>query len=827
MAVLVLIVAYVGQQNVSYISRESADNFTKRMDLQEFGRIIRVSLFDGYQHLDAFLLDPTRAEYQEKIHLSIDKAIAYSESLKSLPWIKIRNREAVVEQLTKQLNELKVNINELMETRVDPTRQYPSLALANRTLRPSRRNISNALALIHNELIEEGKSTSKSAVYRTFIQTRYLWTQMLSNFRLYLANRVGSFNETALPVQENSIDTIYPQLQEQLAKLADFGQTGDLGFQSSAALEELNENIETWYNGFQGVKTIHHSENWRADTAFIKRNIEPLLDAISDSLTVLDKDIELSAKQDLQLMADVASMQTQILFVIAGFGLVFIILAGWSMQRLVFKPLETVARALKAEAFGKNGVVLPSVRSRETQNLIDAFAEMRKQVHLRQSELVHQALHDGLTNLPNRTLLHDRVEHAIHIARRELKHFSLLMMDLDRFKEVNDTLGHDVGDSLLKEVGKRLLFTLREVDTVARLGGDEFAILLPDTDIQQAKSIANKILEALEDSFQINELNLYVKASIGIADYPDHGTDVATLLQRADVAMYVAKRNQYGTTVYNEKDDEYSVGRLSLMSDLRDAIDNNLLDLHYQPKFDMLTGSTVGAEALLRWNHTDYGAIPPDQIVVLAEQTGLIDNLSYWVLEKAINQCEIWRNNGFMLSIAVNISVYNLKDSGLVDQVKKYLDQSRLPADALMLEITESAMMANPVQAVETLSELDKMGVKLSIDDFGTGFSSLAYLKQLPVDELKIDKSFVMDLNKDENDAVIVRSTVELAHNLGLNVVAEGVEDADTYRKLQQLGCDSAQGYFLSPPLQVNHLEKWLSQDADVLTEEIKKIQNF
>ncbi len=822
-----MVVAVTGHMNASFISAESAANLGSRHQMQQYGHNIRVSLFDGYKNLNAFLLDPTREEFKEKTHNAIQTTIRYSEELLNNPWIKAHHRQNIVEKLHTNLSELNQDIEELIQTRIEPTFQYPSLALSNRILRPSRININNALAVMLNEMKEDGTVNRDSEVYRVVLETRHLWSQMLSNFRLYLANRVGSFNEAALPVQEAAVDTMHVQLTEQLRLLKKFIKQDRLGFQSSIAFEDLQTNLTNWHNGFIRVKEIHHSDTWRADTAFIKDRIEPRLEGISRLLELLDKEIENSATLDLQALTNVTSLQTNILFIIAGFGLTFLGMAVVSMQRLIFKPIETVAKALKAEAFGKEGVVLPTVRSKETQNLIDAFAEMRKQVHMRQAELEHQALHDGLTNLPNRTLLHDRVDHAIHIARREHKHFALLMMDLDRFKEVNDTLGHHVGDHLLVEVGKRLFKILREVDTVARLGGDEFAILLPNTEINQAHATAKKILLALEEVFAIDQLNLYVNASIGIADYPEHGTDVATLLQRADVAMYVAKRNKLGVAVYDKKDDEYSVGRLSLMSDLRQAIEQNALALHYQPKFDMYNGTVIGAEALLRWDHPTYGAIPPDQIVTLSEQTGLIDSLSYWVLSQAMKQCGTWHAQGLDFSIAVNLSVYNLKDAGLVDYIKAKLAEHNMPHNALMLEITESAMMANPLQSMETLSQLAAMGVQLAIDDFGTGFSSLAYLKQLPVDELKIDKSFVMDLVKDENDEMIVRSTIELAHNMGLNVVAEGVECAETYRMLQELGCDLAQGYFLSPPLKITHMDKWLRYDADILTQEIRKIQNF
>jgi diguanylate cyclase (GGDEF)-like protein len=383
-------------------------------------------------------------------------------------------------------------------------------------------------------------------------------------------------------------------------------------------------------------------------------------------------------------------------------------------------------------------------------------------------------------------------------------------MDLNGFKEINDTLGHHTGDQLLKLVGKRLQSRLREVDTVARLGGDEFAILLPTADMENAFVVAKKILTAMQEVFAIDgKHHLYVEGSIGIALYPEHGEDPQTLTQKADVAMYVAKRKKLGAVVYEASLDENSVGRLALISDLRNALKEDKLELYFQPQVDVNTHHIIGCEALLRWNHPEHGFVPPDQIIPIAEQTGLIKSLTNWVLHKALQQCKNWLDEGFDYHVSVNLSVHNLYDKEIIHQVKNCLNNFDIRPEHLILEITESAMMADPERAIEILTELDRMGTKISIDDFGTGFSSLAYLKQLPVDELKVDRSFVMDMNNDENDAVIVRSTIDLAHNLGLKVVAEGVEDNDALNLLNILGCDLAQGYYISRPLPASDFDNW------------------
>jgi diguanylate cyclase (GGDEF)-like protein len=434
----------------------------------------------------------------------------------------------------------------------------------------------------------------------------------------------------------------------------------------------------------------------------------------------------------------------------------------------------------------------------------------------RQAEVnEHQALHDALTDLPNRTLFHDRVHQALASARREHIAAAVMIMDLDRFKEVNDTLGHASGDELLKQVGLRLRDSLRESDTVARLGGDEFGVLLPKVvDAEAAVAVARKLRTTLEEPFTLHGLALRMEASIGIALFPDHGSDVQSLLQRADVAMYVAKEHPAGCEVYTRERDEYSPDRLTLLTELRRAIDRGQLLLHYQPKADLRTGDIQGVEALVRWQHPERGMIPPDEFIPPAQKTGVITPLTMFVLDEALRQCRTWALQGMELCVAVNLSTRNLLDVHLPDTVGELLARWEVPARLLELEITESTILADPVRAMEILSRLDEMGIRLAIDDFGTGYSSLAYLKRLPVDELKIDKSFILGMEENENDAVIVRSTIDLGRNLGLRVVAEGVETAKAWNRLVSLGCDIAQGYYLSRPVPADQLTEWLRERA-------------
>jgi diguanylate cyclase len=427
----------------------------------------------------------------------------------------------------------------------------------------------------------------------------------------------------------------------------------------------------------------------------------------------------------------------------------------------------------------------------------------------------HQALHDALTGLPNRELFADRVGQAIRTADRELQPAALLLLDLDRFKDVNDTLGHHHGDELLCEVGTRLQEALRQVDTVARLGGDEFAVLVPGATGEGAAAVADKLRAALHAPLTLDGVTLDLDASIGIAVYPDHGDDTAELLQHADVAMYAAKAAHAGFMVYDPAVDQHSPRRLALLGGLRRALERDELVLHYQPKADLQSGQILGVEALVRWQHPDHGLLAPEEFIPLAERTGLIHPLTRWVLDAALRQAAQWQQAGHRLSVAVNVSTRCLLDPGFPDEVAERLHAWQVPAGSLMLEVTESAVMADPARALDVLGRLHAMGVKLAVDDFGTGYSSMAYLKALPVDELKVDRSFVGQMADSSSDAVIVRSTIDLGHNLGLRVVAEGVETQAAWQELEALGCDTAQGFYLGRPMPASDLERWLGQPAD------------
>jgi diguanylate cyclase (GGDEF)-like protein len=438
------------------------------------------------------------------------------------------------------------------------------------------------------------------------------------------------------------------------------------------------------------------------------------------------------------------------------------------------------------------------------------YAVYRAGRHAARSE--YQATHDQLTDLPNRGLFR-------HVVQRQMarpddaRPFAVLLMDLDRFKEINDTLGHHYGDRLLESIGPRIAGCLREHDVLARLGGDEFALLLRNLRApEDAERIAQRICEMLAEPFTLNDFTVEVEASIGIAWSGGGDADVDDLLRRADVAMYSAKGDNVALRHYDATRDQHSPERLGLVSDLRRGIERSELVLHYQPKLDLRTGETAGVEALVRWEHPTLGLLQPHAFVDLAERTGLIKSLTLKVIDTALAQAAAWQAAGTPLTVAVNVPVRSLLDPAFPGQVAERLTRSGLAPSSIAIEITESTMMVDPDAALAVLSQLGAMGVKMAVDDFGTGYSSLAYLKRLPVSELKIDRAFVMNLLDSRNDEVIVRSTIELGHNLGLRVVAEGVEDEESLQELRRLGCDEAQGYHLSRPVPADKLDRWLAR---------------
>jgi len=527
------------------------------------------------------------------------------------------------------------------------------------------------------------------------------------------------------------------------------------------------------------------------------------------ALTSLSVDAATRIPHDLQVALLVTTVISCLVF---GVG------SSLTAHRMI-TPLHRLSAA--ADRLGAGDYATPigdEQREDEIGHLSQAFERMRVSVSAQKEEILKLAYWDTITGLPNRAQFRDAVCSAI--AAEQQKHaapassaqpsVAVLMLDLDRFKHVNDVLGYRFGDLLLMQVAERLAQQLvRGGDMVARIGGDEFAILLRSGDAELAQTVARRIATAFDAPLTLEEHTVDMGAGIGMACWPQHASDADMLISRAELAMYSAKQRSAGALMYDPKIDAASAQTLSLLTEMRQAVSDNQLRLFLQPKLSLGTGAVVGAEALVRWQHPQRGLVPPMQFIPFAEQTGFIRVLTIWIFEEAARHWRMLHAEGLMITLSVNLSTRDLLDQDLPQKFEALLVKHQVPAEAFCLEITESAIMDDPQRALATLNRLSALGFTLSIDDFGTGYSSLAYLKRLPVDELKIDQSFVKSMETDPDDAKIVRSTIDLAHNLGLTVVAEGVENARTWDMLRELNCDQAQGYHMGKPMPADTFANW------------------
>lgn len=498
------------------------------------------------------------------------------------------------------------------------------------------------------------------------------------------------------------------------------------------------------------------------------------------------------------------------------------IAAGVSVARSVTAPLQQLAAAAERIGEGQYGSDVVVHSDDEIGQLAATINGMQFEIAEREHRIVHQAHHDDLTGLPNRWLANDRLTGAINRAQRSGRPFSVALLDLSRFKQINDSLGHHVGDVVLQETARRIVARARRADTVARLGGDDFLLLLEGADIPQARAILGVLRGSLTQPIELDGMSVSLDFRAGVASYPAHGEDPSSLMRRAEIAMYDAKDAQDWLVPYRAGRDEGHLRQLAIVATLPAALARDELTLHYQAKAAMGDGTIAQAEALVRWVHPQFGFLPPDEFITVIEQSGNISLLTAWIIDRAARQCHEWLSRGLDIKVSVNLSALDLMNEDLPALLERSLRQYLLSPRQLALEVTESAVMRDPAAALAVLARLRDAGFALSIDDFGTGYSSLAQLKRMPVDELKIDKSFVLHLSESSEDRVIVKSTIDLAHTLGLKVVAEGVETVDAWHCLRELGCDVAQGYLIAKPLAPVDFEHYLrgnGQSCLTLTE--------
>ncbi|MCW8825235.1 MAG: EAL domain-containing protein [Gammaproteobacteria bacterium] len=806
--ILVLSIAWLSQQYLVKENLSSSENVQTRNTILSLNSDTKDLLWEGKVSLDGFLLT-AEPQSHNRVLLNLSLVKIHLKKMLELTESSRLRHHSLINQTLSRLDELNGSIKQLMTIRSTANQQYPAFEVMSKEMEPSNVLFAQLSSmLIENIDVDSGQSEVTSLVH----SVRYNWLSMTSSFRLYLNMLFGAISSEALQGRAENVLLYYEQVIKDLTALRQMDESGDLGLMEENIPARLLVSANQWMTGFEKVINIRQSGKWRSDYPLLVNNIEPSFIDIWRQLALLDDQINNSAVEDMNSMFRVANNISLILWASAVLFFAVLLVGHLYFNRSVLRPISIVGYALEKEGESVEGEIKMTSPIKEIKLLIDSFTKMRDEVRARQEALIYQAGHDPLTGLSNRHIFRQEIDRTLQRAKENHSSFAVLIKDLDSFKEINDALGHHAGDDILVQVTERLLNCMGENDTIARLGGDEFAIILPDAGREEAALMATQISNVLDHDFHYQTHALSVRGSIGIAMFPDDSEKSTNLLQFADVAMYSAKRNNQNFSFYNQDDDENSLQNLELLSELRHAIEHNELLLHYQPKMEIDSGTVLGVEALLRWNHSIKGMIAPGFLVELAERSGIIGLLTLWIIRESLRQRKCWLERGIDLCISVNLSVWNIQDKDFEGQIKAIIDDIGWDGEGLIFEITEGAMMTDPERALTTMNALTELGIHFSVDDYGTGFSSLAYLKRLPVNEMKIDQSFVMDMLSNDADQVIVRSTVELAHNLGMRVVAEGIEDGQTLERLKSYGCDIGQGYFIKRPATAADLEKWLQE---------------
>lgn len=813
MGLVIVLIITISYFNMLSTKRSVTNGYQGVLEEQSKIDTVRNDLLNVNKDINLFLLDPINEDLLSKIDTNTDSSIHLLKDLLKSEHVFHTPLAQQVLPLIEKFKQFNEEVKRLVEYRRDVNKQYPAMDISANEMEIQQDKINSGFEILKSEIESGSLVPVDQNLYSELIKTHLNWIKAISQTRIYMTNRLASFSIETLKDQGKSLDDFHRVFMQSLQQLHKRYRQED-SFEAEEILNFIQQQADKWHSNFLLMREISEHGEWRSDTMLMKNRIFPVMKTITDDLSLLETTLRIEKQNIDQQIQRSDTFFFYLIFALIAILFLFISFILISLDWMVFQPIRQLSYALKSKAIDVSTPELGSAKTLEIATLLDAYQQMDREVSERQKALEHQAMHDHLTGLPNRLALNQRLEYQLLSCERDAGEFVLCFMDLDYFKEINDTLGHAAGDQLLIKVSRRIQGLIRKSDTLARLGGDEFALLLPKTNSENALDLVRKIITTLEQTFLVNNESINVGISIGIAVYPQDSNNVENLLQFADMAMYAAKRKRIGFSFYDSSDNIYSKERMLLSQDLAHAIESNQLEAYFQPKIELKTEKIIACEALLRWNHPQLGFIPPEQVIDAAERIGVIHKLTLQILNKAIAECAKWHQQGNKISVAVNISVTDLANEHLSEEIKTILDQHQFDYHYLILEITESVMMENLNLSLLQLNQLNKLGIKISIDDFGTGFSSLAYLKRLPVNELKIDRSFIMELNQDQNDLAIVRSTIDLGHNLGLTVTAEGVENAQTIQILNELNCDLVQGYYISRPVDSDSFRIFLQESV-------------
>jgi diguanylate cyclase (GGDEF)-like protein len=819
-SIFLLFAAYFGWRYVEHINQQQLQNIENRTGAADAISDVIFQFHTIEKTLQNFIVLPTVDSEQNIKHSCklIDDSIS---KLHKNTWIKQDDTLSdLVISLATDNNKLVDEVQQLVDVRKDEKRLMPVITANQEQLLNHNLQFTALLDFYitgsGNELVT-GKSVE---IYKLLNEIRYSWQKTILEFHLFESGIYGAFSsdhKTSMGERTAKLEFYIKRTSNLLNKLDTMVIKGGRNSLNSRSLKKMKLRFSKWETSYKAIIESLQSEDWRQDYILLQNNIQPMLNLIYQRSSSLQLELGVASAKNITELTSLARNLSDFVILLAIILTAAGLLGYIVFNRTILLPIKNFSLALKYEASDK--YVDPSKliisKATEFENLRTAFIEMRNQIRSRQSNLDHMAHHDALTQLPNRTLLRDRLELAISRTRRDESNVGLIFLDLDRFKKINDSLGHEVGDHLLRQVANRLLSCVRSTDTVARLGGDEFAIVVEAVSVDQIGSMARKILAAFVEPFKVGVHELYSTTSIGIAMGPTDDDDVDALIKDADIAMYHAKdlgRNNY--KFYSSDMAARVAEYMVLENQLHHAVDENQFFLMYQPIVDIKTGELISTEALLRWNHPDKGILGPDNYLTILEDSGLIRPITQWVLIEASRQYNEYKNAGFPdVRMSVNLSGTLLKNDSILDIVINALEQTKIDPAGLIMEITEGTLLEDLQGAEKALVILKDMGIQIALDDFGTGQSSLSHLRMNPIDIVKIDRSFVRDIPEDKNDMELVDAIIAMAHKLHMKVVAEGVETREQEEFLRWHGCDAIQGYYYSDPVAGSEIMSMLTQE--------------
>jgi len=712
----------------------------------------------------------------------------------------------------------------LVAVRLDETRWFPAMGIMQGKMFDHNVQFVADLDFMIMEFSADIQTKETAEIYKLLNDLRYSWLMMISEFRLYISNSFGVFSSDPAKGMKNrkvNVGLYQDRINSLLSMLEGFRRAGRIDELGVRSISDMRNSFNEWNVGYEQVGESLSGDYWRRDLVLLKENIEPVLNRIQQRLSNIKFELGVASAKNITDLTTLARGLSDFVIMLVIIISIIGLIGYFVFHKTILQPIQNFALALKSEASGEH--VDPAKfmvsHAAEFKNLVSAFQDMKHQVQARQSHLDHMAHHDALTQLPNRTLLRDRLELAIARSRRDERMIALMFLDLDRFKKINDSLGHDVGDELLVQVSKRLIDCTRSTDTVSRIGGDEFAVVLEGlTHADQAAAMARKILATFDLPFSIGSHEIHSSTSIGITLGPSDDNDVESLIKDADIAMYHAKdlgRNNF--KFYSAEMAAEVAEHMVLENQLRHALDDESFFLLYQPIVELKSGSIVGTEALLRWQHPEKGVLGPDQFLPILEESGLIRPITQWVLYEASRQYNKFRKAGFpKVGMSVNLSAVLLKSDSILDMVINVIEQTRIDPNGLIMEITEDTLLEDIRGSEKALNTLKGMGIRIALDDFGTGQSSLSHLRLDAIDIVKIDREFVRDIPGDQNDSNLVDAVIAMAHRLHMKVVAEGVETREQLDFLRWHKCDAIQGYYYSEPCSGSDILALLGSGDDI-----------